>query len=274
MTGLIEDYLREVEAGLRIEPPRRRQVVDELRSHLNEKVEDLRRREPHLPLADVERDVLRDMGSPRDLALAYEPDGLPVLVNRAGETVLRVGKAVGRGAAGAARAVGRGTGRLLKGVAIALGVLLLVALVAGAWAYYELKPYALAVAEDSRPLYAYTQTCYDAPCDVAGETQAFYVKPEARHVRLLLDLGPLHQGRNHTGSGNVSVTLADPSGLVLYERALVVSSPTDLYQELQWAATPGNWTMTVEATDFVGHLNVRTYASSGPWDALAGIDEW
>ena len=265
---LTEDYLREVEATLSAEPERRRRIVEELRSHLREKMAEVRRREPDRAEEDVEREVLRDFGSPRDLALAYGTEG-PVLVNRAGDTVMRVGQAVGRGASSAARAVGRGTGRLLKGVAIALAALLTLGVVGGVWAYYEFKPYVLAMAEESRPVYAFAQTCWETPCDAGEATQTFYVKPDARQVRFVLNVGgPDGWHPRVNASGDLRVALVDPEGNVRYERAVSLVDGGRFHQELQWAGVPGNWTVTVSATQLVGQLDARAYVSSAPWDHL------
>jgi hypothetical protein len=274
MTGLIEDYLREVEASLRIEPHRRAQVVDELRSHLREKVAERQGEDPLRPLEDVEREVLNEMGSPRDLAFAYEPDGAPVLVNRSGDTVLQVGKAVGRGASTAVRAVGRGTRRALKGLAVALAVLLALAVVGGAWAYYELKPYALAAAEDSRPVYAFYQYCGEGPCDALDERNAFHVKPEARDVRFAFSFSPASFEGNWTASGDLSVTFLDPEGHVVYARNLSLSAAQSFNQEIRWAAAPGNWTVSIRAADLVGQVEVRAYVTTTTPGLAAVFADW
>ena len=263
MPGLIDNYLREVEASLRADPARKRHIVEELRAHLHEKVADLQRAHPERSREDVEREVLHDIGSARDLALGYEPEGTEVLRNRAGDTVLRLGQAVGRGA----KAAGRGAGKVLKVVAITLAVVLVVAMGVGAWAFYEFKPQLLAMANDASPVYSYSETCRGAPCDGSIPTATFHVHDDARQVRFEMDLWPTYSsgGRTQIGGGGVSISVSDPNGGVAFERTLNMTNATRVHHDLTWAAVPGNWTIAVQYDQFVGevHLHARTW--SAPW---------
>lgn len=263
MTSILDDYLREVEATLRVEPERKRQIVDELRSHLAEKVEELRRGQPERGLAEIEREVVNDFGSPRELALAYHPEG-PVLQNSAGDVVLRLGQAVGRGTVAVGRAVGRGTGLFLKWLAIAVAALLVIAIGLGIWAFYELRPVAEAIADQSQPIYSYYEGCEGTPCNGAFGNESFYVVPEARAVHFDIRVGhPWEDGPNATGS--VHVTVRDPSGEIKYDRLVMMNNETSFHQELRWAGTAGNWTVAYEFTEFLGVIDVETYAWSTLW---------
>ncbi|HUR68000.1 MAG TPA: hypothetical protein VM370_02050 [Candidatus Thermoplasmatota archaeon] len=258
---MIDEYLREVESSLRVDAARKRQIVDELRSHLTEKVDELQAAEPMRARADIEQMVLRDFGDPRDLALAYEPEGGAVLMNSAGEIVLRFGKAFGRGAV----AAGRGAGKALKWVAIGLAGLLIISVGVGAWAYHEVKPYIPSIIEQSEPAYQFSQSCHETPCNGVVPTDAFYVHPEARKVRFDLEVWPVHDDDgNHVGNGTIRVTVTDNNGTLRFDRTF---NGTDGYfsEETSWAAGAGNWTLSYAYEGFRGSVSVQAYAISVPW---------
>lgn len=278
MTTLIEDYLRDVATSLRVDAARKRQIVDELRTHLTEKAAELRAADPTRSIFDVEQEVIREFGNPRDLALAYEPDGTAVLTTAAGDIVLRVGKAVGRGA----RAVGRSTGTFLKWTAVALAILLVISLGVGAWAYYEVKPYIPAIIDSSDPVYEYRETCSATPCNGLLPADTFYVRPEAQTVEFDLDVYRVRLSESQmenmsATNGTVRVVVLDPAGNSRYDRTFELaaassseyrsgSSAGSSHQQTSWAAAPGNWTVSYEFTDFVGTISVQAYAVSLPFN--------
>lgn len=273
MTSIIEDYLREVETTLRVDAERKRQIVDELRSHLREKVADLRNSEPARAQEDVEREVLSDFGSPHDLALAYSPEGQAILTNQAGDIVLRLGQAVGRGATyvatdlgpRAARAVGRGTGRLLKVFAVIVSVLLILSIGIGVWAFYEVRPVVETLVEQSQPAYSYREECPGTPCNGPVPADTFYVSPGSKQVRVDLDVR--HPWREN-GTGSVTVLVKDPSGTGSFNRTFTLSGMNDFHHEMRWAPTEGNWTIAYSYSGFVGVVDVDVYATSIRWDDL------
>lgn len=261
MTNLIEDYLREVETSLRVDAARKRQIVDELRTHLTEKVDDLHAATPARSRFDIEQEVLREFGNPRDLALAYEPDGTAVLRSAAGDVVVRLGRA--------AKAVGRGTGTFLKWTAVALAVLLVVALGVGAWAYYEVKPYIPGMIESSQPVYQYFERCVETPCSGAPPPDSFYVRPEASMVRFDLNIYSVHPKGDrdgHIGNGTLRILVSDPAGAALFDRTFNVTNEAGFHHETSWAAQPGNWSVAYTLMDFVGAFDVEAYAVSLPFD--------
>lgn len=261
---LIEDYLRRVESTLRADADRKRQIVDELRTHLLEKVDDVHAAAPERSRHEVEQEVLREFGDPRDLALAYAPEGTAVLTNKAGEIVLQLGKAVGRGAV----AVGRSSGRILKWTAVALAGLLVIALGVGAWAYYEVKPYIPTIIEQSEPVYQYFERCADTPCSGTASPDSFYVRPEAKTVRFDIDIYSVHRDAEwdrHFGNGTLAVTILDPDGVARYDRVHNLTDERASYFETSWAAVPGNWTVTYTFDGFVGAIDVEAYAIGFPW---------
>ena len=266
MSAIIEDYLREVQASLRTDTARKRQIVDELRSHLAEKVAELRASDASRPHEEIEREVLREFGSARDLALAYGPEGHEVLVNQAGDIVLRVGKAVGRGAA----AVGRGTGKFLKGLAIALAFLLVLSIGVGAWAWYEVKPNLPHLIEQAQPIYSYYERCADTPCSGEIPADTFYVRPNITSVRFDLDVYSItehldNETHMRMGNGTVHVTVRDPNGTALMDHAFNLTEEGRAHRELAWAALPGNWTISYRFDGFRGAIDAEAYASGFDW---------
>lgn len=259
MSRTIEDYLREVSASLRVDAERRRQIVDELRTHLTEKAEDLQRADPTRVRAELEREVVRDFGEARDLALAYEPEGTAVLLNSTGDIVLRLGRAVGRGAV----AVGRNTGRFLKWTAVALAILLVTSLGVGAWAYYEIKPYIPSIIESSEPAYSSYERCAATPCHGGPPADSFYVRAGTETLRFDLDLYAVHpadeRAATHVGNGTVRIVVTDPTGAARFDRAFNMTEGSSLHQEWSWAATEGNWTLAYTFDGFVGALDVEVY---------------
>lgn len=269
MTDIIEDYLREIESRLE-DADRKSQIVSEIRSHLREKVYEVQAADPSRSQEEVAREVIADFGNPHDLALAYGPGGTPVLKSAStGETVMRFG-----------RAVGRGTKAFLKGVAITALVLLLVAAGVGAWAYYELKP----TLEKNFPYTVFEsyESCYHENCTAPATARTFYVHPEAREVRLALSLDRPHlvdgklsyyywSEKNVTlaAYGTALVLVKDPTGHVLYDRTFSPAGGDDVRETMKWAPLAGNWTIEVEFVDFRGDLSVDVAAIGLPNDVGA-----
>lgn len=264
MTNLIDDYLREVEASLRADADRKRPILDELRAHILEKVDDLARADPLRAREDIEREVLNDFGSARDLALGYEPEG-HLLRDETGEIILRFGQAVGRGTKKAARAVGRGTGVFLKWTAVALSVLLVLGIGLGVWAFYEVRPVVETLVEQSQPAYEYQESCPATPCNGELPPQAFYVSPDAKQVRISLEA---YHWDDLPANGTARVVVTDPLGEVRLDRTFLVSTRTHVSQEARWAPAEGNWTVAYTFTEFRGSLHVRTYATGVAWADL------
>lgn len=262
---LIDGYLREVEASLRVDAERKRQIVGELRSHLREKAADLKRRDMARSDEDVEREVLAELGDPRTLALAYEPEGVAVLKDQAGRTVHRFSEAVGRGA----KAVGRKAGKALKVVAIALAVMLALGLVVAGWAYYEFKPYLTALAEEGDPVYSYSERCAGTPCFGTTANDTFYVSEKAKNVWLQVELHGTRpdRGGEALSNGTVTLRIQDATGDVRLDRTFTMSNGSIVDHEVSWSAEAGNWTVLVELAGFQGWVSVDVHATSvnGPW---------
>lgn len=252
MSSLIEDYLREVASALRVDAARKKQIVDELRAHLTEQAADLEQTRPGASRADVEREVLARFGNPRDLALAYEPEGAAVLRNQAGEVVLRLGTAVGRGA----RATARGASVVLKWFAVAVSALLVLTVALGVWGFYEVRPVIEALVEQSLPAYEHLKSCAPSPCDGNVTGDPFFVANDTKSVRLVIrsTTGPPPPGGMDAGS--VRVVVADAAGTIVLDRTFTAQDGI----ETRLAPSEGNWTVSYDYRGFQGDIHVIAYA--------------
>lgn len=249
MTRIVEDYLREVEAALKTDGATKRQIVSELRAHIQEKMGDVSREMPGATPDEVARTVLRDFGNPRDLAVAYEPRET-VIRKSTGEVILRIG-----------RAVGRGTKSFLKWTAIAIAFLLVLATGIGIWAWYEVKP----IVEKNAPysVYSYDEQCELSSCSSTPVEQSFFIHSGAREVRM-----DVHVTHDYVSVGAVKITVKDPSGTVKYDKTFTSSSGRTASQEVAWGPAVGDWHITYQFTGFDGNVGIRIYTLGLPEDAL------
>jgi hypothetical protein len=258
MGSIIEDYLREVDATLQVDAARKRAIVDEMRAHLREKVDDLARDEPARPREDIERQVVGDFGNPRDLALAYGSDG--TVVNRTtGEVVLEVGRAVGRGTGRVLRGAGRGLGTFLKWAAVAVAILLVLSIGVGVWAFYELKP--LVEKNAPVPVLEFHETCREI-CNYTLDSLVFLVHDGTREVRFDLDV---RHAANSTGV--VTVRVANPNGTA-FEQAFPADGTRDADMHQTFAPLPGEWRVTVEFVGFTGRVALDAWTVGLPPGAV------
>ncbi|HLE96923.1 MAG TPA: hypothetical protein VI997_06080 [Candidatus Thermoplasmatota archaeon] len=258
MTDPIEDYLSEVGRTLRVDTERKNRILDELRAHLVEKVADERRAAPDEAPDATTRRVLADFGNPRELALAYGADG-PVLKNAAGEVVLRLGQAFGRGA----RAVGRASIPVIKWTGIAIGCVVVLALALGVWAWYEVVP----VAEDRvrewspYPVFEHAEECASiAACSATPTTQSFYVHGDAKDVRMWVSGDHASSGT----AGSVQLTVRDPGENTKYDRTFSATQGGHIRDEVVWDLREGEWTVTWKYTAFVGEFEVEIATTGLP----------
>lgn len=267
MSPLLEDYLAKVDASLRVDPERKRLIVDELRAHLHDRIADesAQSGEPHDAIV---RRVLADMGSPTDLALAYDEEGA-VLRNVAGEVVIRLSRALGRGASyvathapPAARAVGRGASRLFKVLAVVAVVALVVVAGVAVWAYYEVRPHIPSIVESSTPAFSYAERCDGTPCHGTAPGGRFHVGPDAQHVRLDVDVWA---SRTTDAQGNVTILVSDPDGVERFNHTYSLDAQDRAHQEQRLAAAPGEWRVALVYDGFRGSVDVEVYAYTVAW---------
>jgi len=285
MSGRIDDYLHELEAQLRADAAHKRQILDELRTHIDDKLADMRAEQPEADHETLVAEVLAEFGPARELALAYEPNGtVAVLQNRAGEVLLHIGDLVERGATyvatdlgpraargvrthgpPAARAVGRVTGRFLRFLGITIVVLLVLSLALGIFAFYELRPLALTIADEAAPAYSHTQDCRQGACPFSVTRDTFYVEPGDKTVRLTLGASP---DRDAAQMGNVTFRIYDPQGGEHFNRTFGGSQLAHSHVQTQWEARPGDWMVEIVVDHFSGFIDLDLYARSVnvPWE--------
>ena len=248
MNHIIEGYLSEVRAHLRTSAAEKDQIIRELRTHLEERVREARGAHPDRETEALTREVLERFGNPHELAIAYTPEGATELRLPSGETVLRVGKAVGRG-----------TGKVLKWVGVGTLALGLIVAGLGIWAFYEVRPYVEGIIEQNvqEPVYRYTEHCRDAPCQGQAVNQTFYVQPGARYVSF--DLWASVDDAVPEG-GSVAVQILDPDGTTRFSRTLALEPGGHLSEDARWAPVSGDWRVEITYADFQGrvHLSVET----------------
>lgn len=248
MTDLVTDWLDELRTRLRGRAEEKERIVAELRSHIEDKVADLRRVTPERSRDEVAREVLAGVGSPEEIAVAYTPEAVEVR-DRTGDVLLRVG-----------RAVARGTGAFLKWTAVALAVLLVLGVGVGAWAYYEFKP--IVERNVPVPVLETSLSCMERLCTSGPEVQAFYVHPDAREVRFSFDVWH-EEGAN----GTVRLVVEDPVGGTRLVRDLDAARG-GLREDTTWKPVAGDWKVTIEAVGFGGWLGVEAYVVGLPAGAL------
>lgn len=260
MSDIVENYLQRLHARLRGDAEQKTAIVNELRAHIEEKIADSWRERPELTREEVAREVLNDLGDADTLAVAYSPQGME-LRDRAGEVVVSVGRAVGRGAV----AVGRGAVPVVKWLAISLAAFIVLAVGVGIWAFYEVRPYVEDLVEKNAPYPLYSLSCASQGCSADPAGQAFFVHPDAREVRLDVSLW---DDRDDRGNGSVHVTLLEPDGMARFDRTFTAHDDGYSGEEVTFAAVPGDWTVRVDfGPTFQGRLDVEVYAIGLPKEA-------
>lgn len=246
MSGVIDDYLKAVERNLRLEDARKEHALRELRGHLQEKAADYAREDPTLPRHEAERRAVRDFGDASEVAAGYGADR-SVVQPTGREMALRAG-----------RAFGRGTRTAIKWTGISLAFLLVVSLVVGAWAYYEVKP--IVEKNAPYPVYGYDQRCTATTCSTAPVQQRFDVYAGAREVRM--DLGVTFEAP----AGSVRITITDPNGKAVYDRTFTASiqGSSSTSEDARWAPHTGQWSVTYSYTGFQGTIHLDIYGIGLP----------
>lgn len=264
MEGPIDDYLAEVEAHLEGPPEHKRQILRELRGHLEERMADLTDEDPHSDPAEIARYVVRDFGNARELALAYDAHGRPELHDSAGRTVLTVSEAVGRGARVAAKGavvVGRGTGKVLKVVAVVLAVLLVLAVGVAVFAWYEVRP--IIERNLEYDVYSSSEECSTDSCPRTPVEETFFIHRGAREVRM--DLNIHHE---ETLPSSVRITVIDPDGDARFDRTFSSGDDEHAYRHFSWGPAVGDWTIRYDYSAFRGSLWVDIDTVGAPEGSL------
>lgn len=245
----IDDYLNEVKRHLAAPKADKSRILDELRSHLTDQVNDAVAAAGSKADADaITRQVLRDFGEPRELALSYEPERT-VIRDSKGEVALQV-----------TRDVARGTGRVLKFTILTLlGIAGFVVLV-GAFLTVFLADDFRELAQDyaPEPVYMHDRQCSD-PCNGVMDESSFFVHGNAREVRFDLSVMPWPDTLTDPGNlGTVRIQVTDPSGDVRFDRTFTGNEGQEA-SNIAWQPEQGDWSISYDYTLWRGAVDVEVW---------------
>ena len=238
MNDDVEDHLRKVGARLRLPETDKKQVLRELRAHIQEKIEDLR--SAGRDQASATRTALADLGAPEELAVAYNGSRTQVR-DRRGEVAVDV-----------VRAVGRGTAKAIKWVAIAVAFLLVLGSVVAYVAFQEAKP--TLAREYRREVYAESTEC--GSIGSCGSTLASdtFDAPADAHTLEFMFTGIVE-------TGTLRIEVKDASGKVVLDKPYTRTTQDRPFSgEVQWNAQDGPWSLSVTSTAFAGSFTVQATA--------------
>ena len=240
----LEEYLRSVEGNIAHIPREERETtIREMRSHLQERIAELRRSDAEMGEVEATERAIKGFGDPSDIGVSYGGEGANVnhvvVNNRTGEVMLRVVRATGRVAA----ATGRGIGRTVKWILFALFALLFLTL----GSVLTL----LIVFQDDlreatpRPIHSYSR---DLENTDGTRSSVFVVAEDVKEIRIHLTVA--------RSSGCAAITIRDPTDAVVFDS----TGDCDDLQTLLTFYQPGNWTVDYTYQGFYGHLDVDVYA--------------
>lgn len=251
---ILDDYLDRLRAGLKRLPAGERDaVVEEVRHHLQDEAADLHKNETGLSHMDALRRAIDNFGPAEEVAAGY--DEASGEVRRPDGEVLRVTKAVGRGAGRAAVGVGRGVGTVLKWSLIGVLALTGIAAVVAVAALFFAGDVADTFQDDIRE--AIPRPLYDYERSWSGTTEA--------HSSTTTDSFDLREGTKEfhisfdvrADTGCARVILLDPGGATRYDSDTVCGEAT-AGRTLVFS-TPGQWRIQYTYTAFTGSVEVGAW---------------
>jgi hypothetical protein len=211
-----------------------------MRSHLEEEIQRRRDEKARLTIHEATLQAIHAFGGPEEIGASFTPHGVEVR-NRAGDVVLRVASAAGKGL----RAAGRGIGRTVKWALIVFGVLLLAGVTAAV--------VVLVVFQDDlreaipRPLYERSEGYTNR---TATFTDAVPVAANVKEVRINVNT------RWYAADGCAAVSLIAPSGVLVMDGG-------DGCAEIDRTITAyetGVYTFNYKLTRFTGRVHVEVTA--------------
>lgn len=238
----LDDYQQRLTAALPNLPADERQaVVEEVMSHLDQQVADLvSHGKAH---ADAVAEAIHRFGSPDEIAAGYDA-GSGEVRPPAGDVVLRVAKATGRGAGQAAAFVGRGIGGVARFVAIIVLVSLVVAggvAVTAVALADEWLPFVEARIEENADHDLYHRSLVG----IVDRNDTFYAPSDISRISLSV--------WTYDATGCFDITIRDPQGTAVH--TATVCDDSSLSTTLP--PVTGMWTIDYDAGDFAGRGTVR-----------------
>lgn len=206
----LDIYMQELRAALkRLPADERAAVLDEVRSHLEEQVQELQAE----GMAREKAEVLAaaNFGDPAEIAAGYD-DHSGEVRSDTGDVVLRVAKAAAKGAGTAAVATGRVAGKGLSGLSKILGAVIITAIiVGGATAVVaitfadEWAPFVSDKIEENSSHEVYRRDM----TNIGMRTDPFWVPDDVRRLEVSAHVWD--------GPDCASFSLVDPNGTVQFE---------------------------------------------------------
>lgn len=238
---ILDDYLAAVQRQLGFLPRRQRaEVLRDVRSHLEEKVRELRQADSRLSADEATLQATHDFGEPADLGVAYGASG-GVVRKSTGEVLLRVAALTGKAAGGVLKwtliAV-----LVVLGLAVAVGIAVL--FVAGGVLVAYQDEIAASV---PRPIYTYSAEWAAPEFQAATRTDAFQVSTDATGFDLLIGVGQ--------ENGCLALTVTAPDGSQAYSNG---QGCQDTAQQLHFAQQ-GTWRIQYTFAAFTGSVDVTAF---------------
>jgi uncharacterized membrane protein len=238
---ILDDYLAAVRRQLGSLPRAQRdEVLRDIRSHLGEKVRELRQADSRLSADEAMLQATHDFGDPADLGVAYGASG-GVVRKSTGEVLLRVAALTGKAAGG-----------VLKWIVIAILVLVALAVVAGIAVLFVAGGVLVAYQDEiassvPRPIYGYSEEWDLASSQAAMRTDAFQVSTDATGFDLLVDIRP--------EAGCLPLIVFAPDGTQAYSNG---QGCQDTGQHLHFSQQ-GTWRIQYTFVAFSGSVDVAAF---------------
>lgn len=238
---LLDDYLDDLKVQVRrLKLSEQRQVLAEIRSHLEEDIAERRKANKKLSVDEATLKATHAFGEPKDIGIAYGADG-GVVRKSTGEVLLHVAVLTGRGVA---RTV-KGTVKL---VGILLAAFVVIGLIIAGIAAFVLVEYKDEIAESiPRPLYTYEKS-WDPPfAQTSTQTGSFQMSTDATGFDITFETSPQ--------TGCVSITLFKPDNSVAYSSGEGCSA---INEHLHFSDL-GQWRVQYAYAAFTGTVEVHAY---------------
>ncbi len=244
---MIDDYLQTVRRNLDLPMTRRDAIIDELRAHLDEAVQNEKAQDPGASDDDVQRRVLRDFGDPRQLAASYD-EGTSTVATPRGRVALEV-----------TGSIARSTGKVLKfGILTILGIAGVVLVVAAFLVVFladDIRDFAETHAPE--PVFDHERTC-TSPCNGALDSQSFFIHNNAREVRFEFWISPDPDNEVAAQLASLHITVTDPSGDVRFDRTFT-GTEGHQHSHITWSPEAGDWSIEYEYQNWEGSLDTEVW---------------
>lgn len=218
----------------------RREVLDEVRAHLEQEAGRRRRQDRNLSGDEAVLAATHAFGDPADIGVASGGSGA-VVRRSTGEVLLHAAVLTGRGVARTVRTT-------LKWTLVTGGDLLLAVVVVGLTrliAYRDTISRGIAEESGATIVYDYRASFGPTEPQATQRTDSFHFPPDARYVTLTISIAP--------NTGCLAIQVTDPAGVVVYQNGPGCSKTA---QELT-LGSPGTYKVQYAFAGFTGVVGVQ-----------------